>query len=105
MLVSGRYVVASRLAGPPTRGRNPNAAAVVDLLWAHAITADRLDHVRVRASDTAHVLDLILLLRAATAAGAVRTAEGLFARATRSPALSDWHSGEFRALPLSALHT
>ncbi|MFI9324846.1 hypothetical protein ACIGXI_34410 [Kitasatospora aureofaciens] len=102
--MNARYVVATHLTGPATRDRNPHPAAVVDLVWAHATTADRLDHVRVRAPVTAHELDLIVLLRAATAADAVRTAEGLFARATRSPALSDWHTDDFNVLPLAALH-
>ncbi|GAB2745582.1 hypothetical protein [Kitasatospora kifunensis] len=101
--MNARYVVATHLTGPPARDRNPRPATVVDLVWAHATTADRLDHVRVQAPATAGELELVVLLRAETAADAIRAAQGLCARATRSPALLDWHTDDFNALPLAAL--
>ncbi|MDH6118907.1 hypothetical protein [Kitasatospora sp. GAS204B] len=101
--MTARYVVAAHLTGPPARHRNPHPATVVDLVWAHATTADGLDHVRVQALVTADELELVVLLRAETAADAVRTAEGLFGRATRSPALLHWHTDDFNVLPLAAL--
>ncbi|GAB2745673.1 hypothetical protein [Kitasatospora kifunensis] len=101
--MNARYVVAVQLTGPPARDRNPHPATVVDLLWAHATTADRLDHVRAPALVTADELELVVLLRAESASDAARTAEGLFSRATRSPALSGWHTAALSVLPLATL--
>jgi hypothetical protein len=101
--LNARYVVATHLTGPPARDRNPHPAAVVDLVWAHAITSDRLDHVRVRAPATAGELELVVLLRAGTAADAIRTAEDLFGRAVRSPALAGWQTATLSVLPLATL--
>jgi hypothetical protein len=100
-----RYAVAARLTGPPADDRAPHPATVVDLVWAHAVTADRLDHVRVRPPVPAGELELLVLLRAETVADAIRTAEGLLDRALRSPVLSGWHTDDFSfsALPLAAL--
>ncbi|MFI9163560.1 hypothetical protein [Kitasatospora aureofaciens] len=101
--MNARYLVATHLTGPPARDRNPHPAIVVDLVWAHAITADGLDHVRVQAPATAGELELVVLLRAETAAAAARTAGGLLGRATRSPALSGWHTATLSVLPLATL--
>ncbi|WP_158714274.1 hypothetical protein [Kitasatospora aureofaciens] len=101
--MNARYLVATHLTGPPARDRSVHPAIVVDLVWAHATTADGLDHVRVRAPVTAGELELVVLLRAESAADAARTAEGLFGRAARSPALSDWHTEPLSVLPLATL--
>ncbi|MDH6107838.1 hypothetical protein P3T36_006450 [Kitasatospora sp. MAP12-15] len=101
--MNARYVVATHLTGPPARDRNPHPATVVDLVWAHATTADGLDHVRVQAHATAGELELVVLLRAETASDAIRAAEGLCTRATRSPALSGWNALSPRVLPMAAL--
>jgi len=100
-----RYAVAARLTGPPTDDRAPHPATVVDLVWAHAVTADQLDHVRVRAPLPVGELELLVLLRAETTADAIRITEGLLDRARRSPVLSGWHTDDFSvsALPLAAL--
>ncbi|MGF1426179.1 hypothetical protein [Kitasatospora sp. LaBMicrA B282] len=103
-----RYAVAARLTGPPVRHPAPlppQPATVVDLLWAHATAADRLDHVRVRTPEPAGGLELLVLLRAETDADAILTADDLLGRAARSPALSGWHADGFRVLPLAALDT
>ncbi|MER6300631.1 hypothetical protein ABT247_13815 [Kitasatospora sp. NPDC001539] len=101
--MNARYVVAAHLTGPPVSDRDPHPATVVDLVWAHATTAAGLDHVRVQAPATAGELELVVLLRAETAADAVRTAEDLFGRAARSPALSGWDTATLSVLPLAAL--
>ncbi|MFF9149564.1 hypothetical protein ACF1BN_32465 [Streptomyces sp. NPDC014861] len=49
-----------------------------DLLWAHALPADGLEHVRTR--QLPHGLDVVLFLKASTDEAAIRSAEVLLER-------------------------
>ena len=84
-----RYVVVARL-DPPAPGAAAAPAAAVDIIWAGTTAADRLDHVRARPAADAHGLDIVIILRAATAGEAVDRARSLCGRAVRAPLLRGW---------------
>ncbi|MGY0231384.1 hypothetical protein [Longispora urticae] len=100
--VGGRYAVATRLDGPPGR---LNPETLVDLLWAHALPADQLDHVRARAPDPDQPgrLETVLILRAAGPTEAAAAARTVLDRAVAAPPLRDWAVTGLHALPLADL--
>ncbi|MFD7908510.1 hypothetical protein ACFV4G_40505 [Kitasatospora sp. NPDC059747] len=100
---TARYVVAVRLTRAPPIDRLPDPATVVDLFWAHAAPADRLDHVRTSAPAPAGRLDIAVILRAESAEDCLRTVRNLCARTTRSPTLSGWTAERLSTLPLAGL--
>lgn len=100
---NSRYVVAARLVAAADADPDVSPAIVVDLVWAHARAADRLDHVRARAADAPGLLNVVLILRAADAPEALAKAGGLCARAAGRPALSGWSLDRIDALALADL--
>lgn len=101
---TSRYVVAARLIADADADLNVvSPAIVVDLVWAHARPADRLDHVRARAPDAPGVLDVVLILRAADAREARANTRALCDRATDSPALTRWTLDRIDALQFADL--
>ncbi|GIF96876.1 hypothetical protein [Catellatospora citrea] len=74
----------------PTEGTTTLSAEVLlDILYAHALPADRLEHVRVRAGPGR--FDVTLFLAAADPVSSAASADAIFGRALRaSPLLCDW---------------
>jgi hypothetical protein len=101
--VTARYAVAARLTAGAAVAPAVNPAVVVDLMWARATPADRLDHVRVRGLGTADELDVVLILRATSALEAGTTITALCARAADSPALTGWTLERIDTLQLTDL--
>ncbi|MEU9197297.1 hypothetical protein [Streptomyces hundungensis] len=67
---------------PPLSTRDPVLAVVHDLLWAHAVPADGLEHVTPRRAD--HGLHVFLFLRAPSDAAALLNARTVLDR-SRAP--------------------
>ncbi|MFD8012321.1 hypothetical protein [Streptomyces sp. NPDC058955] len=75
-------------AGVPGLAALPSL--IHDLLWAHAVPADGLEHVRIRPLPGG--LDVVLFLKAATDETALRSAEALLER-VREPFARHGFSG------------
>jgi hypothetical protein len=67
--------------------RAPPPDVVVDLIWAHATPADKLEHVR--ASTTVGRVDLVLFIDANDGHEAAALADRVCARATASGSIAD----------------
>lgn len=102
--MTARYAVVARLIAPfGTGGPDPDPETVVDLIWARAAAADRLDHVRVRAGPDPGDVDVLAFLRAETEAEALDRARQLFIRITRASLLNGWELPYLRTTALSEL--
>ena len=62
-----------------------SAAVITDLIWAYALPADGVEHLRVRLSD--RLASIVIFVRAAGPDQALIKADGVVRRAARSPGL------------------
>jgi hypothetical protein len=76
------FMVSRTLLLPGETERAPPPATVVDLIWAHAIPDDKLEHVR--ASTSTERIDLVLFIDAVDGDEAAALADRLCARAAGS---------------------
>ncbi|WP_331445455.1 hypothetical protein [Streptomyces xanthochromogenes] len=89
-------MIRAPLAGtPPGDASAPVLAIVHDLLWAHAVPADGLEHVTLRPAE--HGLYAFFFLRAPSDADALLSTRAVLDR-SRSPlaSLGYWAAGPFR---------
>lgn len=86
-----RVIRASLVVTTSLPATDSGVSLVHDLLWAHAVHTDRLEHIRAKPAD--HGMNVFLFMRAASDSEAMGQVRALLKRA-RSPLLAQGYNVE-----------